>query len=62
MAVKIRVEVFWVVMLHSIAVGYKCSGGPCCLNLHPESGVSEVLQTIGYPTTLHSVTTEKTSN
>jgi len=31
MAVKIQVEVFWVVMPYSAAVGYWCFGGFCCL-------------------------------
>jgi hypothetical protein len=30
----IQVEVFWIVMLHSVAVGYQCFGGYCCLHLH----------------------------
>jgi hypothetical protein len=44
-AVKIQVKVFWVVMPHSVAVGYHHFGGSCW---YP-------------PTTLHSVTTQKTS-
>jgi hypothetical protein len=31
--VKIQAEVFWVVMLGSIVVGYQCFRGPCCLHL-----------------------------
>jgi len=34
MAVKIQVEVFWVVTLCIDAIGYQCFGGPCCLHLH----------------------------
>jgi hypothetical protein len=33
---KPKVEVFWVAMPCSIAVGYKLFGGPCCLHLHGE--------------------------
>jgi hypothetical protein len=38
--VKIQVEVFWIVMLCSVAVGYQYAGGP---SLHPEDGHSMVL-------------------
>jgi hypothetical protein len=34
--VMFQVEIFRVVMLCSVVVGYQCSGGPCCLHLHPE--------------------------
>jgi hypothetical protein len=44
-AVKIQVEVFWVVMVCSVRVGYQCFGGPCCLHLHGE--VSQCLQNVG---------------
>jgi hypothetical protein len=27
-AAKIEAEVFWVVMLDNVVVGYQCSGGP----------------------------------
>jgi hypothetical protein len=33
MAVKIQVEVFWVVMPCSVVAGYQRFGGPCCLHL-----------------------------
>jgi len=33
MAVKIQVEVFWVVMPCSVVVGHRRFGGPCCLHL-----------------------------
>jgi len=36
MAVKIQVEVIWVVMLCSVSVGYEHIGGPCCLHLKGE--------------------------
>jgi hypothetical protein len=36
MAVKIQVEVFWVVMLCSAVVGYKCFRGSCCPHLQVE--------------------------
>jgi len=32
----LEVGVFWVVMPCSIAVGYQCFGGPCCLHLQDE--------------------------
>jgi hypothetical protein len=32
--VKIQVEVFWVVTVSSVTVGYHCFGAPCCLHLH----------------------------
>jgi len=31
---KIEVDVFWVVTLCSIVVGYQSFKGPCCLHLH----------------------------
>jgi len=40
MAVKIEVQVFWVVTLYSGAIG------PCCLH-HPEDGGSKVLRNAG---------------
>jgi len=30
---KIQIEVFWLVMLCSVVVGYQHFGGPCCLHL-----------------------------
>jgi len=33
MAVKIQIEVFWVVMPCSVVLGYKHFRGPCCLHL-----------------------------
>jgi hypothetical protein len=36
MAVKVQVEVFCVVTLCSVVVGYKSFGGPCCLHLQSE--------------------------
>jgi hypothetical protein len=54
MVVKIQVEVFWVVMLHSVVVGYQYFRGP-----------SSELRQHGplkhrYPTTtLHGITTQK---
>jgi hypothetical protein len=29
-----QIEVFWVVMPCSVADGYQCFGGPCCLHLY----------------------------
>jgi hypothetical protein len=34
--VKIQVEVFWVVMLSSVTVGYQHFRGTCCLYLQDE--------------------------
>jgi len=31
--VKIQIEVFWIVTPGSVAVGYMCFGGLCCLHL-----------------------------
>jgi hypothetical protein len=42
--VKIRIEVFWVVTLCSVVVGYQRFGGPCCLHLQ---GGSKVLRNSG---------------
>jgi len=28
-----KVEVFWIVMLLSVAVRYQCFGGSCCIHL-----------------------------
>jgi hypothetical protein len=44
--VKTQVEIFWVVTLCSIVVGYHHLGGPCCL-LHGEDGGSMVIQNFG---------------
>jgi len=49
--VAIQVEVFWVVTPCSVVVRYQRFRGPRCLYLHPE----------GPTTTLHGVTTQKTS-
>jgi hypothetical protein len=38
MAVKMQVEVFWVVMPCSYAAGYQCFRKPCCLHLYTEDG------------------------
>jgi len=35
-AVKIRVEIFWVVAPCSVVVGYQRFGHPCCLHLQGE--------------------------
>jgi hypothetical protein len=52
MAVKIQVEVFWVVMSCGVVVGYQHFRGPCCLHLlKPGSLIC------WHPiTTLHNVT------
>jgi len=44
--VKIQVEVAWVVMPCSSAVGHQSSERLCCLYLHPEDGVSKALRNI----------------
>jgi len=36
MAVKIQVEVFWIVTQHSVIIGYQHFRGPCCLHLQGE--------------------------
>jgi len=41
-----EVEVFWIVMLYSVVVGYQHFGGPCCL-LRGSDGHSKVLQNVG---------------
>jgi hypothetical protein len=57
-AVKFHVEVYWVVTPRSVAVGYPRFRIPCCLVLQGEEWTSENW----YPTTtLHGVTTQKTS-
>jgi hypothetical protein len=38
MVMKVPAEVFWVVMLCNVMVGYQCFRGPCCLNLYSEDG------------------------
>jgi hypothetical protein len=43
MAVRIQVEIFWVMMLRSAVVRYQCFGGPYCLHLQLEDGGSTVL-------------------
>jgi hypothetical protein len=47
MVVKIQVEVFWVVTLCSVLVGYQHFGGPCYLCLQDEGGGSRVLRSTG---------------
>jgi hypothetical protein len=39
-AVKIQIEVVWVLTPCSVMVGYKRFSGACCLYLHPEDGGS----------------------
>jgi hypothetical protein len=51
--VKIHVEVFWVLKLCSVAIGYKCFRGPCYRHLHPEVWGSKVVW--------NGITTQKTS-
>jgi hypothetical protein len=34
--VEIQIEVFWVVMLCSVVVGYQCFRGSCCLHVQGE--------------------------
>jgi hypothetical protein len=53
MAVKIQVEVFWVVTPCNVAVGYQRFEGPCCLHLQGE------VKRWYRSTTLHGVTTQK---
>jgi len=42
--VKIQVEVFWVVMLCSVEVGYQHFAGPCCLHLQGDVNVGILSQ------------------
>jgi hypothetical protein len=44
--VRIQVEVFGVVTLCSVAVGYQRFGGPCCLHFQVD-GSSKVLRNVG---------------
>jgi hypothetical protein len=46
MAAKVQVKIFWVAMMCSVAVGYQCFGGPCCLHYH-EYGDNMDLQNVG---------------
>jgi hypothetical protein len=39
-AVKVQVEVFWVVTPYSVVIGYHRFRGQCCLHIHPEDGGS----------------------
>jgi hypothetical protein len=57
-AVRIQVEVFWVVTPYSIVVGYQRFGGPCCFPLHPDDGGSMDLRNFGILPRRHS---QKTS-
>jgi hypothetical protein len=62
-AVKIQVQVFWVVTLCCVVVGYQRFRGSCCLQLHfilkmEATYSSETL--VSYNTTQHGVTTQKT--
>jgi len=68
-SVTIQVVVFWVVMPCSVVVGYHCFGRPCCLHFKGEDSFISLwnqrqhgpLKCL-YPTTsLHYVTTQKTS-
>jgi hypothetical protein len=38
-AVKIQIEVFWVVTPCGVVVGCQCFGGPCCLCLHAKGQI-----------------------
>jgi len=40
MVVIFQVEVFWVVTVCNVVVGYQRFGCPCCLHLHSEDGGS----------------------
>jgi len=37
MAMKIHIEVFWVMTLYIDVAGYPCFRGPCCLHFHAET-------------------------
>jgi hypothetical protein len=52
-AVKIQSDVFWVVTLCGVAVGYKRFGGPSCLHL--------VKMEAGRPWSQYGVATQKTT-
>jgi hypothetical protein len=47
MVVKIQVRLLWIVMPYSVAAGYQCCGGSCCLHLqgslHPEYEGNKVI-------------------
>jgi hypothetical protein len=47
MAVKVKVEVFWIMMSYNVMVGYHLFRGPCCLHLYPEDAGRKVLQNTG---------------
>jgi len=61
--VKIQIEC-WVVMPHSVMVGYQYFRSPCYLQPHSEDrGIMDISDVGWYPTTtLHSVTTQMNSN
>jgi hypothetical protein len=61
MAVMIQVEDFWVVTPCSVVVGYHSFRGPCCLHLQGEWRQHGRLKRWYPPTTLHGVTTQKSS-
>jgi hypothetical protein len=48
-AVKIQVEVCWVLMPYSDVVGYKRFGGPCCLHLQGKSGYRYLVWNTEHP-------------
>jgi len=51
MVVKVQVKVFSVVILCSVAVGYRCFGGLCCLHLQDEAN-GAVKGTYSVPTSM----------
>jgi hypothetical protein len=63
-AVKIQVEVFWVVTPCSVVVGYQCFRGPCCLHLHftikMEAARSSETMVSYHNTTQHPIKTTST--
>jgi hypothetical protein len=63
MVMKIQVEVFWAVTPCNAAAGYQCSGGLCCLQLHPEDkGTGILLQHYTEPLTSRPQLESKTIN
>jgi len=47
MAVKVHNMVFWVMMLHSVVVGYQHFERPRCHHLYPENGGYKVIWAVG---------------
>jgi hypothetical protein len=35
--VAVKIEIIWLMMLYSVALGYQLFGAPCCLHLQDEA-------------------------